>query len=90
VYSIAAERGVGVFARLFGVWVGKIYRVGPGHPPARFGPKPLRPPVGFRFKNRSTYLSYFGKNNTRAHKSSAAAAVAAGRYDIIILLAANP
>jgi len=62
---------------------------------ARFGPKPLPPPVGFRFKNRSTYLSYFGKNKTGAHKSSAArwwGGCGGGRYDniIIILLAANP
>jgi len=83
---------VGVLARLFVGWVGKIYRVGPGHPLERFGPKPLPPPppVGFRFKNRSTYLSYFGKNKTRAHKSSVVAVAAFGHYDIIILLAANP
>jgi len=76
-------------------WVWKIYRVSLGHPLARFGPKPLPPlplVVRFRFKTRSTYLSYFGKNKTRAHKSwVAVAAVAVGRYDmIIILLAANP
>jgi len=73
-------------------WVGKIYRVSLGHPLTRFGPKPLPPPppvVGFRFENRSTYLSYFGKNKTSSHKSSAVA-VAVGRYDIIILLASNP